>query len=88
MNSLYQTYLTGLLSAKAGLKYWKEENEKNPSDVTIKQVDKMFDIIRDYEDKIEKLARKMTEPKSISGWIDWITSIMELAKEVLKIWNR
>lgn len=84
MESLYQTYLTGLLSAKVGLSYWKKENEKNPTDVTLKQVQKMLEIIADYEQKIEKLVVKANKAKSFEDWIDWFGNLISFAREILK----
>ena len=88
MNSLYQTYLTGLLSAKAGLKYWEEEDKINPTDVTVAQINKLKAIIEEYEAKLQILVDKMEKNKTPMDWLNWISMILDLAKEVMKLWNR
>ncbi len=88
MESLYQTYLTGLLSAKAGLKYWEEEHQRNPTDITAAQIKKLLAIIEEYETKLANLVEKMKQNQTIFDWFNWIGMIFDLAKEVMKLWSK
>lgn len=87
MDSLYQTYMTGLLSAKVGLAYWEEENKKNPSENTLAQVTKLLAIVKDYEQKLEKLKEKIKGTKSIFDVFDWLEMLFSIARGIYKVWK-
>lgn len=87
MNSLYQTYMTGLLSAKVGLAYWEEENKKSPSEATSAQIKKLLAIIEDYEKKLEKLKEKIESTKSIFDVFDWLEMLFSIARGIYKVWK-